>query len=120
MREAQLRKIFGKTNGHCHFCGNKLAFKKRGKKSGKLEGYWEVDHVIQRAKGSRSSSENYLPACVGCNRLRWDRPGLKLRKLIFLGIIANEQIKAGTDLGKQLAELKRKRKLQNKHRRKKS
>ena len=117
MTENQLRKIFDKTDGHCHFCGNKLDFKKRGKKSGSLEGYWEVDHVFQRAKGGSASSDNCLPACVGCNRLRWHRNGLAIRKLMLLGIIAYDEIRSGTELGKQLAEKKRKRKLQNKNRR---
>jgi len=117
MREKQLQEIFAKTSGHCHFCGNKLDFKKRGWKSGALQGYWEVDHVVQRAKGGSKTVENCLPACVGCNRLRWNRSGKKIRKLLLLGIIAWKEIKADTKLGKQLAELKRKRKLQNRRRR---
>lgn len=118
MRETQLRTIFEKTKGHCHFCGDPIKFEKRGWKTGGLKGYWEVDHVIQLDKGGKDSFDNYLPACTMCNRLRWSRRGVKLRKLIFLGIIALGEMEKGTKLGKQIAELKRKRKLQTKGRRK--
>ena len=46
MREKQLKEIFAKTDGHCHFCGDPVHFNKRGWAEN-LTGYWEVDHVIQ-------------------------------------------------------------------------
>ena len=120
MRENQLREIFAKTNGHCHFCGDRVQFEKRGyPKSGGLKGYWQVDHVIQLDKGGKKSADNCLPCCTMCNRLRWSRRGVKLRKLIFLGIIAHEQLKKKSKIGKQILELKRKRKRINKGRQKK-
>ena len=85
---------------------------------GGLKGYWEVDHVIQLDKGGKNSVENCLPACTMCNRLRWSRRGIKLRKLIFLGLIAQCEIKKGTKFGVRILELKRKRKSQNERRRK--
>jgi 5-methylcytosine-specific restriction endonuclease McrA len=117
MNENQLRKIWKKTKGHCHFCGDPIVSEKRGWKRGSLKGYWEVDHVIQLDKGGKNSIENCLPACTMCNRLRWSRLGIKLRKLIFLGLIAQAEIKKGTKLGKRIGELKKKRKVQTKHRR---
>jgi hypothetical protein len=75
MRESYLRQIWEKTHGHCHFCGDLVEFEKRGWKDGDLNGYWEVDHVIQKGKGGSKSFENCLPACTRCNRLRWHRHG---------------------------------------------
>ena len=110
MNDNQLRKIWEKTKGHCHLCGDAIIFEKRGWKTGGLKGYWEVDHVIQLDKGGKNSVENCLPACTMCNRLRWSRRGTKLRKLIFLGLIAQGEIKKGTKFGVRILELKRKRK----------
>ncbi len=117
MTENQLRKIFNKTKGHCHFCGDRVQFEKRGWRAGALKGYWEVDHIIQLDKGGKDSVENCLPACTMCNRLRWSRRGFKLRKLIFLGLIALDEMKKDTELGRRIRKLKRKRKLLNKRRR---
>src|SRR5229473_7025281 len=82
--EKRLFKIFLKTDGHCHFCGDEVEFEKRGWDSD-LTGRWEVDHVIQRKKKGASTAANYLPACTRCNRLRWSRTGASLRRVIFLG-----------------------------------
>ena len=44
-----LRIIFDKTNGHCHFCGDALIFHKYGLKNIEdINGSWEADHVIQK------------------------------------------------------------------------
>ena len=50
MTENQLLHIFERTSGHCHFCGDQLTFAKRGWKTAPMAGYWEVDHITQRAK----------------------------------------------------------------------
>jgi len=118
MNNKQLKTIFDKTKGHCHFCGDFLVFKKYGCKNIKdLKGAWEADHVIQRAKGGSTVFENYLPACVRCNRLRWHRKGSDLRDLLLLGLIANTEIQKKTLLGKQLIQLKSKRIKNNEKRR---
>ena len=119
MTENQLRKIFIKTKGHCHFCGNKLVFEKRGWQNGSMAGFWEVDHVIQLDKGGKQSSENCLPACTRCNRLRWHRKGKNIRELLFLGLIARDQIKnKKSKIGSALRQLRTTRIEQNKRRRK--
>lgn len=118
MRNNQLREIWAKTNGHCHFCGDSVEFEKRGWRDGDLSGYWEVDHVIQRDKGGHDSKENCLPACTRCNRLRWHRTGDKIRELLLLGLIANDEIKKGTKMGNALVELREKRLIKNSRRRK--
>jgi len=118
LRESQLRDIFGKTNGHCHFCGDALTFDNRGKAKAGTEGHWELDHVIQRAKGGKASRENCLAACTRCNRLRWHRSGRQLRGLLELGLAAAEQIRKGTDVGKQMKLLQKQRLKENIARRK--
>lgn len=118
--EKQLREIWEKTKGHCHFCGDPVDFKKRGWKPKKQKGYWEVDHVIQRGKGGSKSHENCLPACTRCNRLRWHRKGKALRELLEFGLIAKKEIKKSSSIGDALLELKKKRDNLNKQRRNKS
>ncbi|MBI5303479.1 MAG: HNH endonuclease [Chloroflexi bacterium] len=113
MTKKQLREIVEKTNGHCHFCGNKLDFDKRGWRPGSLRGYWEVDHVTQRAKGGARSAKNCLPACTNCNRLRWHRNGITLRRTIVLEIIARREIHKNSDLGKKLKRLRANRRRKN-------
>jgi HNH endonuclease len=73
------------------------------------DGHWEVDHVIQRDKGGAETSENCLPACTRCNRLRWHRTGDGIRDLLLLGVIAVKEIKDRTPTGKQLERLKKTR-----------
>jgi 5-methylcytosine-specific restriction endonuclease McrA len=105
MRGATLRRIFDKTAGHCHFCGDAILFENRGW-ADKPDGHWEVDHVIQRHKGGLKSAENCLPACTRCNRLRWHRTGDGLREVLLLGVLATKEIKLGTETGKHLEQLR--------------
>jgi 5-methylcytosine-specific restriction endonuclease McrA len=108
MNELDLRAIFDKMSGHCHFCGDAIKFENRGW-SETPDGHWEVDHVIQRDKGGSKTSENCLPACTRCNRLRWHRTGDGIRELLLLGVIAAKEIKDGTRVGENLQRLKRER-----------
>jgi 5-methylcytosine-specific restriction endonuclease McrA len=118
MTENRLHQIWNRTKGHCHFCGDPVQFEKRGWKDGDLTGYWEVDHVIQKGKGGSTSVENCLPACTRCNRLRWHRKGETVRELLFLGLIARDEIAKSTATGKVLAQLRQKRLSRNALRRK--
>lgn len=108
MREAVLHDIFQKTGGHCHFCGDKLEFEKRGRGGGALgvddvpAGYWEVDHVAQVSRSGTRDATNCLPACVACNRLRWHRDGVYTRTTLRLGLIARDKIKEGGRTGEEL------------------
>jgi len=116
--DRQLIQIFEKANGHCHFCGDKLILKKYAWRDlNDLKGAWEIDHVIQRGKGGRKDLSNCLPACTQCNRLRWHRKGPEMRELIVLGLIAKQEIKKKSLLGKTILSLKKKRMDENKKRR---
>ena len=102
MTRQELRTIWKKTNGHCHFCGDVLSFGKRGYRRQRASGCWEADHVIQRHRGGAVAAENCLPACTRCNRLRWHRAGGEIRQLLRLGIIALSEIEKQTAAGRQL------------------
>lgn len=106
MTQTALKKIFDKTKGHCHFCGDRLKFANRGwrKSDTRWDGHWEADHVIQLHKGGARSAENCLAACTRCNRLRWQRKGRSLRNLLVLGLVAKSQVKQRTKLGRKLEE----------------
>jgi hypothetical protein len=100
-----LKEIYQKTDGCCHFCGDEVVFEKYGLKDvHDTIGVWEADHIKQKGKGGLKKAENCLPACYRCNRLRWHRSGDEIRALLFLGLIAKEQIKKKTDLGKKILE----------------
>ena len=116
MRENSLHQVFEKTHGHCHFCGDQLTFENRGWAE-KPSGHWESDHVIQRDKGGSRDAGNCLPSCTGCNRLRWDRTGEAMRKLLLLGVIAMDEIKKNTSTGLELTSLWKRRLLKNDKRR---
>ncbi len=53
-----LVRIFQKTSGHCHFCGDPLDFEKFGRKSPRG---WEKDHVIPKKRGGKRRKANLLP-----------------------------------------------------------
>ena len=113
-----LEDIFNRTDGHCHFCGDAVVFGKYGLKDvNETVGVWEADHIKQKGKGGSKKSCNCLPACYRCNRLRWHRKGDEIRELIFLGLIAKEQIKKNKALGRELLKLKKKRLSDNQKRR---
>ena len=118
MTESRLRQIYDRTKGHCHFCGDPVAFDKRGW-APDLDGYWEVDHLIQRHKGGSRAAENCLAACTRCNRLRWHRTGEGVRELLLLGLIARDEIARGSHEGRRLSELREARLSRNEFRRSK-
>jgi hypothetical protein len=59
-----------------------------------------------------------LPACTRCNRLRWHRKGEGIRELLFLGLIARDEIRSGGAVGRSLVRLREQRIHRNEMRRK--
>jgi 5-methylcytosine-specific restriction endonuclease McrA len=116
MTISRLRAVFDRTEGHCHFCGDALVFENRGW-SGTPEGHWEVDHVIQRAKGGKRGDENCLPACTRCNRLRWNRTGPAFHEVIFYGLVAAREVRRRSLLGRAIGDLAAKQLAKNRSRR---
>jgi HNH endonuclease len=82
--QSNAKLVFNKTGGHCHFCGDRLVLKNRGR-SANPRGRWEVDHVNQRGKGGSHSADNCLPACTKCNRLRSAHTGPNIQELLVMG-----------------------------------
>ncbi len=87
------RKVWKTTAGMCHVCGGSLGSK------------WQVDHVVPVRLGGRSKSNNYLPSCRECNRRRWHYRPEVLRLMMRFGILAKQEIRWNTKLGKQLLRL---------------
>jgi 5-methylcytosine-specific restriction endonuclease McrA len=82
------RKIIrAKTAGRCHVCGGSLGRK------------WAADHVLARCRDGNDETDNFLPACNSCNRLRWHyKPG-RLRKILALGVYMAKEMRDRTELG---------------------
>ena len=62
----RLNAINDRTNGYCHICHKKVAFKNYAQPGAR--GAWEVDHSIARARGGTERLNNLFPACIPCNR----------------------------------------------------
>lgn len=85
--------VRGKTGGTCHTCG------------GRLDGGWQVDHVMPHQLGGECTVENCLPICVECNGLRWSYQPEVLRLMMRFGRYAKQEIRHRTKLGEQLIRL---------------
>ncbi len=66
-----LRRIYDRTDGHCHICGKKLSFTNYAISSDR--GAWEVEHSVAKAKGGTNHPNNLFPACITCNRKKGTR-----------------------------------------------
>ena len=66
-----LRRIYERTDGHCHICGKKISFVNYAIPGGR--GAWEVEHSIARAVGGTDHLNNLFPACIRCNRTKGTR-----------------------------------------------
>ncbi|MCC6457464.1 MAG: hypothetical protein IT328_21085 [Caldilineaceae bacterium] len=115
MNPKQLRQIWEKTGGHCHFCGDPLEFDKYAGKE--ADGRWVLNRIAQKNKRDSDSVENCLAACARCSGLRWHRSGEELQELLYLGIIAKKEITNSTTVGKMLVQLREKRLAENESRR---
>lgn len=109
------KEVWAKTGGRCHFCARKI---KLSAKIGE-RGRWHVDHIYPKALGGKDGLDNYLPICKQCNRLRWFLNSKRIRKTFKYGVLAYNEMKRKTDLGKILHALYLKNRKNNKDRRKK-
>jgi 5-methylcytosine-specific restriction endonuclease McrA len=73
----QLAAIYERTDGKCHLCWKKLAW--RNYATVGARGAWEVDHCVPRARGGTDHGNNLRPACTSCNRSKQDRPSRRAR-----------------------------------------
>jgi hypothetical protein len=62
----QRSRIYDRTDGKCHLCHRKIAWKNYGVFGAR--GGWEVDHSRPRANGGTDHGNNLFAACISCNR----------------------------------------------------
>lgn len=59
LTKSERKKILEKTNGHCAYCGCKLAYNEM-----------QIDHVTPLHNGGEDTESNMLPACRSCNHYK--------------------------------------------------
>lgn len=74
----RLNSIYDRTDGRCHLCGKRLAFKNYGNLAG-ARGAWEVEHSVPKAAGGTERLNNLYAACISCNREKGSRPTKSVR-----------------------------------------
>ncbi len=119
MNRNQLKIIWQKTDGRCHFCGKRLVFGAYGPSGSKI-GKWHVDHIHPKARGGKNDVINYLPICKQCNRLRWFLDPKRIRKTFKYGVLAFREVRKKSETGKILHKLYLSNRVYNKKKRKKS
>lgn len=76
--EERLTTIFEKTDGCCHLCHCKLAYKNYGVHGAR--GAWHIEHSVPRAKGGTDHLNNLRPACISCNLEKGTLHTITIRK----------------------------------------
>lgn len=72
-----LKRIFERSDGVCHLCRKKLAFRNYGQNGGR--GAWEVEHSNARSNGGTDRLNNLYPAHIACNRSKGDKSSRSAR-----------------------------------------
>ena len=71
----QREKVYQKYNGHCAYCGKKIAYKEM-----------QVDHLVPLADypfgRGENTIENMMPACRRCNHYKRAKPLEDWRRMI--------------------------------------
>lgn len=87
--KAEIRKqVYAKYNGHCAYCGKKIAYKDM-----------QIDHIIPKLNGGTDDMSNLNPSCRLCNHYKransltdwryWELSGLTERlKRIYIFRVA--------------------------------
>jgi 5-methylcytosine-specific restriction endonuclease McrA len=75
--DESLDRIYMRTNGRCHVCRKKIAWRNYGRIE--KRGAWEVDHSVPRSKGGSDHMNNLFPACVPCNRSKSNMSNASVR-----------------------------------------
>lgn len=76
--DAQLERIFDRTDGRCHLCHGNLYFDDYA--APVAYGGWEVEHSRPRSRGGTDHSNNLYAACVSCNRSKGTRSAASYRR----------------------------------------
>jgi hypothetical protein len=56
------RNIYRRDNGYCQYCAKKVK-----------SDDWEIDHVLPKSRGGKSSFDNVVLCCTKCNRKKANR-----------------------------------------------
>lgn len=84
--------VLKRTGARCHICGRDL----KGRS-------FAVDHIWPLDLEGTNRTENLLPACSECNHLKWHNDPETIRRILFLGMVANgDAYQAFTTLGKDI------------------
>ena len=67
-------RIWAKTDGHCHLCGEKLYLDK-----------WHIDHVVPRTHSGIDDEWNLLPCCTFCNGMKKAAKTYRMRRFLMYG-----------------------------------
>ena len=70
------KKVYGKTDGRCFYCGKRLI----------MEGLWHCEHMIPRSRGGTNTLENLVPACPSCNSTKGTKTVEELRTYLQWGV----------------------------------
>ena len=65
--ERQVDAVYKYTHGRCFYCNRDIAPREHRK------GRWEVDHVRSVRENGESDLQNYVAACMECNRSKGKR-----------------------------------------------
>lgn len=76
--DEELTVIFDRTDGKCHICGDRLAFRNYAKPNSAW-GAWEVEHSNPKAKGGTNRRNNLYAAHITCNRSKGARSTRSVR-----------------------------------------
>ncbi len=67
--DAEVRAIFSRSGGLCHFCGAQIVWEMRRRHEGSVpDGAWEIDHYDGNPEND--GAENLNAACFWCNRAK--------------------------------------------------
>lgn len=61
----QRRRAFDRTDGQCHLCGKRVAWKNYGANGAR--GAWHMEHSVARANGGTDHGNNLYAGCIACN-----------------------------------------------------
>jgi hypothetical protein len=81
LKECEKRAVIDKTDGCCHICGSAIDTRRATNSV--------FDHVVPLDLGGKDETTNMLLACRRCNGLRWHHHPETIRRILFLGVIAN-------------------------------
>ena len=78
--DEELAYIYDKTDGYCHLCDGKVAWKNYANFGSR--GAWEVDHSNPIAAGGTDYYRNLFAAHISCNRSKGAMSSREFRRLL--------------------------------------